>query len=512
MNSFSQKIVWLIFASGLLYAQTRPSKMTERQEKLPTAAAILDHYIEVTGGLATYRKCSFETIDTTATAKNGRSINVTSFRARDGRSQTLIEDGPSLRQHGVTNGVAWTFSETAGAHVLTGKAAERALISSQSFEDDTWREQFPHVALAGEELVNDRKCYHLNLARTDGSPEERFYEVQTGLLLRKISIGIDELGNSQPVTLDIEDYDTSLGLKHPAAIRMRRGGQSLQIHVDSFTCMERPPAGAFVIPHDVMRLIAGSRGGTSLPNPVDLMDKFIEATGGKTAYQSVKTQSVKADVTFQGAGLKGQVVTYSAAGGKRYSAFDLAGAGEFESGSDGNTAWERSAILGPRLVPNSEASGGMTGPGPDEVLTWTNAFQSIETVSQDQVNGAPCYLVKLTGKKPGAKASTMCFDNQTGLLTKISTTVKTQMGEVPLDCKLSDYRADGPIKSAHHVETTVSGQPVLIDVTEVIIDGSVPDGVFKLPDDVSALKASKSVAGAAEKEAPGRPILRRRPD
>src|SRR5690348_7843828 len=82
--------------------------------KLPEAAAILDRYVAVTGGLATYRKFAAEIVDITVTSDDGHSFGITEFRARDGRRQTQIDAGPSSRQKGVLNGVAWEFSQPGG--------------------------------------------------------------------------------------------------------------------------------------------------------------------------------------------------------------------------------------------------------------------------------------------------------------------------------------------------------------------------------------------------------------
>lgn len=498
---------WLLCAVTLLPAQTgvRPNG------KLAKAATVLDRYVEVTGGASTYCKFSVEIIDMSVTAENGQSAGVTIFRARDGRMQTVVDAGPASEQTGVTDGISWKFSEGTGARLLTGKPAARQIALSRGFEEDTWREQFPQTVIVGEETINGKKCYHLTLTRTDGGVVQRFYNAQSGLLVREVSTEFNDAGEEQPVTLDIVDYSVSNGLKHPSVMRMSARGQTFGIKVESVLYSEKAPPDAFVVPPKVIRTIAESKNnGSSLPNAVSLVDRFIEATGGKSAYEAVKTQSMKADVTFKGAGLKGQTVMYVAKGGKLYTSFDLPGAGKFESGSDGATAWERSTVLGPRLVPKSQVGGGMAGVDPDQVLSWANAHGNMETVSKEEVNGAPCYLVKLISKQEGEGGSSMCFDVQTGYLVKLTTIVKTQMGQVPFDCMLSDYRSDGPLTIPHHLETKAAGQPITIDMTEIVVNGPVSDRVFTLPDDVRALKGKQASQTTTGNESTDRPTLRRR--
>src|SRR4051812_39279543 len=141
--------------------------------KLPEAAAILDRYVAVTGGLATYRKFSAEVVEITVTPEDGRSFGMTEFRARDGRRQTEVDGkpglGPAFKQKGFSNGVAWEVSHAGAARILAGKAADRELALSHGLGADTWREQFPTVVTQGEELVQGKKCYRVRLTRTDGS-------------------------------------------------------------------------------------------------------------------------------------------------------------------------------------------------------------------------------------------------------------------------------------------------------------------------------------------------------
>jgi len=291
-------------------------------------------------------------------------------------------------------------------------------------------------------------------------------------------------------------------------MRATKDGHVFKIKIESVDNSTGIPPDAFVLPHDVVRAIAALHNTQSLPNAVELADKFIELTGGKDGYQAVKTETVKADVTLKGAGLKGQLVTYAASGGKQYQSFDIPGAGKFESGSDGAVAWERSVMLGPRLLPGTRG-GGVLGPTPDEVLKWTGALLKAETVSKDAANGAPCYLVELTPKHEGEMATTLCFDVQSGFLTRMTDMLKSETGKSPFDCVLGDYRQAGPIKMAYHMETKADGQPVNIDVIDVVVNGPLPDGIFELPADVRALKEKR--AADATTESPDRPTLKKAP-
>ena len=152
----------------------------------------------------------------------------------------------------------------------------------------------------------------------------------------------------------------------------------------------------------------------------------------------------------------------------------------------------------------------MLGPGPDQIMRWLKAHQNAETVGKEEANGAPCWSIRIGGQDGQQPGSTMCFDVESGYLTRLTGVSKTQMGTVPIDLTMSHYQDDGGIKSPHHLETRVSGQSLNIDITEVVLNGPISEDTFELPADIQALAAKKTTS--AEKQEgppPERPTLRR---
>jgi len=284
-------------------------------------------------------------------------------------------------------------------------------------------------------------------------------------------------------------------------MHIRSNGRNRSIKVESVSYTTYLPPDSFVIPHEVVRAIGDSQNaGKLLPSAIALIDRFIEVTGGPDANESIKSETMKGEVTFESLDAKAQLIVYSA-GSKRYISFDLPGAGKFELGSDGVTSWQRSVMLGPRLLPRSQLTGSFLGADREEVMRWPTAFEELDTISKEDVNGSPCYVVQMVSKQ-GEPPSTACFDVKTGYLVKMMTRVKSEDGEARLEYILSDYRTDGPMKSAHRVQTKLGGLPVNIEVTEVTVNGPVPSGIFELPEDVRALKEKRAAADE--------PSLRRR--
>ena len=98
-----------------------------------------------------------------------------------------------------------------------------------------------------------------------------------------------------------------------------------------------------------------ARAEEALPKAEKILDKFVEATGGKAAYEKIHNE--KATGTFVGKGVKGTVLNYKAEPNKMYTRVDLENIGAVEDGTDGDTAWALSALQG---LTSSKAKSGQS--------------------------------------------------------------------------------------------------------------------------------------------------------
>jgi hypothetical protein len=466
------------------------------------AASVLTRYVQVTGGSELYKRYNSVHLFYTVTRADKTTENVDYFHTRDGRTLRETDTGNETLDAGVSEGVAWRYSEKNGANILSGKEAARFLAESKGFDEDDWRIRYPSVTLLPNQTIKGLPCRHLKLTRTDGSTLERFYEIKSGLMVREVSTEFDDSGVEQPTTTDVERYDTFFGLQRPVNLHVTSGTQDMEIQVNTVAYSAQPQGGVAELPHDVVRAILAARtkpGG--LPNPVDLIDKFVAATGGKDAYQKIKTEVVKSEVSFVGENLKFPVVAYSA-GNKQYSSSDIPSLGKFETGDDGVTAWEKSVVMGPRLRPHAAGSE-FTAPEPGQVLNWSDGALNMATVSQDQVNGSGCFVVRLGPQ--GENTPTACFDVKTGLLVK--TTEPSQDGIA--EQIYSDYRTVQGLMMCYRIDTKVAGHTATVQIQDVAINEPVPNGIFDLPPDVRALKAKRDAALAQPPVSPGAPSLKR---
>ena len=231
-------------------------------------------------------------------------------------------------------------------------------------------------------------------------------------------------------------------------------------------------------------------------NPADppptgeaILDKYIEVTGGKAAYEKIHSQITNAVMEFVGKGIKANVTMYHAAPASSYKVVDIEGIGKMEEGSDGSVSWERSTMKGARIKAGEEKAVSMRGADIGHDLRWRDYFRKAEFTGIEPIDGQVCYRVVLTPND--GQPETRYYDKNTNLLVRMSVIVKTEMGEIPTESVVSDYRkVDGQLVP-FFLKQTVLGQEIAITLVSVKNNVSIPKNRFDLPPDVKALVAQQ---------------------
>ncbi len=185
----------------------------------------------------------------------------------------------------------------------------------------------------------------------------------------------------------------------------------------------------------------------ALPKADTILDRFVEVTGGKAAFEKHHTEIIHGNLEVLGRGLKGSVTIYYAAPDKNRAIIDLEGIGKVESGSDGEVAWENNAMQGPRIKQGVERADAFRDATFNAGLYWRKLYTKAETTGTETVNGHECYKVVLTPLE--GNPTSHFFDKKSGFLIKTAAKRVTQMGEVDAEAisgRLPHRRrcSDGP--------------------------------------------------------------------
>jgi hypothetical protein len=80
------------------------------------------------------------------------------------------------------------------------------------------KEPYPRMTFGGKEKIGDREAFVLRMMTSDRKPVRLYFDVETGLLLRRYTLTNTPVG-ADPEQLDFEDYRDVDGIKVPFSIR-----------------------------------------------------------------------------------------------------------------------------------------------------------------------------------------------------------------------------------------------------------------------------------------------------
>jgi len=230
------------------------------------------------------------------------------------------------------------------------------------------------------------------------------------------------------------------------------------------------------------------RADDALPKAEAILDRYIEVTGGKAAYESRKTEIEVGTVELASMGLKGTMIRYAAAPDKSYTVIELDQIGKMEQGASEGVAWDKNPMTGPHLKTGVEKAQSIREAVFNSQLYWRKVYAKAETAGVETVDGDECYKVVLTPKE--GKPETTFYSKKTGLAVKSIATVENQMGEVEVEMRVSDYKDFGGVKMPSKMTQKAAQQEITMTISNVQVNEAIPPEKFEMPADVKAL-ASK---------------------
>lgn len=232
-------------------------------------------------------------------------------------------------------------------------------------------------------------------------------------------------------------------------------------------------------------LVRAQDAPAPLPKADVILDKYIEVTGGKAAYEKRHSEVSTATIELVSQGVKGTITSWQAEPDKLYMVMDLEGVGKIESGVNDGVVWENSAIQGPRIRKGVERAVGLRQATFSGSLKWRKLYQKAETVGVEAVDGEDCYKVVLT---PAEGADEIRFySKKTGLLVKTTTKIASPMGEVPVESLASDYKDFGGILQPSKTTQKIAAVTISSTVESVKVNEEIPPERFALPAEIKAL-------------------------
>lgn len=186
-------------------------------EALPTAAQVVDKYLQAIGGRAAADGLKTRVMKGSITGADGKSMPF-EVRLQSPDKVLTIIDGPQGAVTQALNGDKGWIKTAKEQRELRGNEISRFRAVAQTFDPVQVKEAAPSMKVTGREKINDREAYVIVWPVDERRTQKLYFDTQTGLLLRIITY-MNTLLAPIPSQVDFEDYREVEGVRLPFSMR-----------------------------------------------------------------------------------------------------------------------------------------------------------------------------------------------------------------------------------------------------------------------------------------------------
>jgi hypothetical protein len=213
----------------------------------------------------------------------------------------------------------------------------------------------------------------------------------------------------------------------------------------------------------------------------EIVDKYIQFTGGKKEWNKVKTLVTSGEYDY--GGISFPFTTYAKAP-DRYKFIVPANGKYFAQGYDGEKGWKIDAFKNeatPVTLKGAEARKMLNEADVELVspfIDYKKKGHQVVLEGVDSVKGQSCYKIKLIRKS--GETEYYFFDEKTSsLLKKTSISKNSELGGAEIETFYSDYRSVSGIKIPFKSVSESNGQMILtVSITKAAVGAKLTDDDF----------------------------------
>lgn len=229
-----------------------------------------------------------------------------------------------------------------------------------------------------------------------------------------------------------------------------------------------------------LTLLAAARAADSQPSVDSILDKFRDASGGRSALEKLKSRAVKGDLDLMGT--TSEWVLYAKAPNKQFAEFNSPVLGVVADGFDGAVAWAKNQS-GVRVKEGEELAKVKRDADFYRYLNLKKlypdlAYKGTETVDDQEVH-------VLESKPSPSSKERFSFSTKSNLIIRQQSEFEGPEGKIGVTVRLSDYRAVDGAQYAHNLKFKIAagGQELefAIKVKEIKHNVAIEDGKFVKP-------------------------------
>jgi hypothetical protein len=232
--------------------------------------------------------------------------------------------------------------------------------------------------------------------------------------------------------------------------------------------------------------------GEELPDGMQVLERYIEATGGRAAYEKIASRTASGTFSVPAANIEGKLTLIQTADAARITV-ELVGIGTVEQGkTPQGIVWENSPVTGPRLIEGPEADRTAQQLRLNPELRAHELYKTIETTGIELIDDQPAYVVRFVSHS--GQEETRYYSKDTGLLLRTQMVAATQLGDVAVVVNVGDYKDFDGVKLPTRARQQMMGLEQTITLLAVEHNKPIADDQLAPPEGVARLIEARAAA------------------
>jgi outer membrane lipoprotein-sorting protein len=214
----------------------------------------------------------------------------------------------------------------------------------------------------------------------------------------------------------------------------------------------------------------------------EIIQKMIEATGGRKALESIDDSTVSGTIEFVQEGMSWEITVYKKEPSKMRVDVEIMGM-VITQAYDGNLAW----WINPQTGATEEMPANQAASMKRDALPRDATFNpekygiSFDYKGKEQIESKDNFVIEQT--YADGFIATLYVDCTTYLITKTKGSISSEIGEVEFEQVPTDYKKVHGLMIAHTITTYTNGaESRLLTITEVQYNTGLEDSLFKMED------------------------------
>ncbi len=222
-----------------------------------------------------------------------------------------------------------------------------------------------------------------------------------------------------------------------------------------------------------------AKPAAALPSVDEVLNKYVKASGGKEAWEKLKSRVTKGSFEIEAMGVSGGFQSFAKAPNMNAVIVDVPGFGTVQNVFDGTKAWESNPQTGLRELTGAELAAQKRDSDFYGPLNMKTHYPKMVVKGAEKVGSAVAVVVEATPAEGGPEK--LYFDVDSGLLIRQDAERDTAQGKMAVEVYFENFKEVDGVKIAHTTKQVTPMFAMTIKMTEIKHNVPVEDTKFSKP-------------------------------